>query len=149
MLGNITKKLRLLGFDSKFLPDIEDNNLLEIMRNEQRILITKDKELAKKSEKQNLRAIFLTVNDESEQFLQIKKEINLGNFAIKVNKTRCTLCNGELKLVEKNSVLEKVPDKVLKNTDKFWSCSSCSKIYWEGTHIKKLQDFVRRLNDKK
>jgi len=148
MLGNIAKKLRLLGFDSEFLPDIEDNNLLEIMRKEQRILITKDKELAKKSEKQNLRAIFLTINDESEQFLQIKKEINLGNFAIEVNKTRCTLCNGELNLVEKNSVLEIVPDKVLKNIDKFWRCSSCSKIYWEGTHIKKLQEFVRRLNDK-
>jgi len=148
MLGNLAKKLRLLGFDSKFLPDIEDNNLLEIMRNEQRILITKDKELAKKSEKQNLRAIFFTINDESEQFLRIKKEINLENFAIVVNKTRCTLCNGELNSVEKNSVLEKVPGKVLKNVDKFWRCSSCNKIYWEGTHITKLQDFVRRLNDK-
>ena len=148
MLGNLAKKLRLLGFDAKFCLDNEDNNLLKILSSEDRILITRDKELAEKSNKQNLQVIFLTTKNEDEQFLQIKKQIHLENFDISVNKTRCTLCNGELNRVEKNEIKNKIPYNVTQKTNDFWQCSSCKKIYWEGTHIKHLQSYVSRLNEK-
>ena len=45
MLGNIAKKLRLLGYDTKYSSDINDNDLIESAKNEQRIIISKDNEL--------------------------------------------------------------------------------------------------------
>ena len=69
-------------------------------------------------------------------------------FDISVNNTRCTLCNGELNHVEKNTIKNKIPYNVFQKTNDFWKCSSCKKIYWEGTHIKRLQSFVSRLNEK-
>ena len=148
MLGNLAKKLRLFGFDAKFCLDRGDNDLLKILRSENRILITRDKELAEKSNKQNLQVIYLMTNNEDEQLLQIKKQIQLENFDISVNRTRCTLCNGELCHVEKNEIKNKIPYNVTQKTNDFWKCSSCKKIYWEGTHIKHLQSFVSRLNEK-
>ena len=48
MLGNIAKKLRLIGYDSKYFSDIDDEKLIDIARNENRIIISKDEELIKK-----------------------------------------------------------------------------------------------------
>ena len=147
MLGNLAKKLRLLGFDAKFCLDNKDNNLSKILKNEDRILITRNIKLAEKFNKQNLQVIYLTTNNEDEQFFQIKEQTQIKIFDISVNNTRCTLCNGELNHVEKNTIKNKIPYNVFQKTNDFWKCSLCKKIYWEGTHIQHLQSFVRKLND--
>ncbi len=64
------------------------------------------------------------------------------------NTTRCTLCNGQLYSINKNKILGKVPKGVLSNTENFWECDACNKIYWEGTHIDRFQKFVVELNEK-
>jgi len=37
---------------------------------------------------------------------------------------------------------------VYQRQDEFWICTDCQKIYWAGTHFKKLQEFVSRLNQR-
>ena len=51
MLGKLAKKLRLLGYDTAYSSDIDDEDLIRIAKNENRILITKDVQLARKAEK--------------------------------------------------------------------------------------------------
>ena len=41
MLGNIAKKLRLLGYDSKYNAEINDNDLLNMAKIENRIIVFK------------------------------------------------------------------------------------------------------------
>ena len=146
MLGNVAKKLRLMGFDSKYFSNKTDDEILKIIQNEDRILITKDEELSKRAEKLGFEPILMTGNDELRHFKEIKQKISL-DFSIKCEMTRCTVCNGELNSVEKNLIKDKIPKKVIENKNSFWKCISCKKIYWEGTHITHLQDFVRRLNE--
>ena len=46
MLGNIAKKLRLLGFDAEYFSDIDDSQLVEKAKIENRILISRDKKFS-------------------------------------------------------------------------------------------------------
>ena len=147
MLGNLAKKLRLLGYDTKYFANKLDDELIKIVHDENRILITKDEQLYKRTKKLEFEPIFLTGTDELNNFLQIKNILNIKQFSIKGDTARCTLCNGKLIYVNKNQILEKIPTKVAEIEKNFWECDSCSKIYWEGTHILHLQEFVRRLND--
>ncbi len=148
MLGNLAKKLRLLGYDSLYSSSIEDDKLLHIAKNENRVIITKDVQLIHKAKKYQIAGIQITKNEEIEQFLQINEKANLGKCTISGRNSRCPVCNGELKYTEKNDILENVPTGVLENMNDFWTCKKCGKIYWEGTHIKNLQKFNAELNDR-
>ena len=146
MLGTISKKLRILGYDSTFSPDIEDEKLLNNANDENRIIITKDVVLTKKAEKLLVDFILLTKNDEVEQFNEIKSFLNIDSFLVSPEKSRCTTCNGVLKIAQKESVTGIVEPNVIKFTNKFWECILCKKIFWNGSHIKNLQAFFQQVN---
>ena len=71
MLGNIARKLRLLGYDSQYFSDIDDEKLIESAIKEKRIIISKDVELINKAKKLGIRSIHSTQKDEIEQFFEI------------------------------------------------------------------------------
>ena len=71
MLGNLAKKLRVLGYDSSYFSSIEDEKLLTIAKNEKRIILTKDEQLVKTAQNQEILAILIRGNDELEQIAQI------------------------------------------------------------------------------
>ena len=148
MLGNIAKKLRLMGYDSSYFSDIEDNELIKLAKNDKRIIISRDEELVQKAQKSDLEAIFLKNKEEIEQFREIIGELNLENIQINGDKARCPICNSKTSPINKKNIQEKVPVKVLENNEKFWRCENCEQIFWEGTHIKNLQKFVEELNGK-
>lgn len=146
MLGKLSKKLRLLGYDSLYSSNMEDDEVLRLAKNENRVLITKDVPLTQKAQKQQIVTIQITKDDEIEQFLQINEKIKLGKCTVSGGNSRCPVCNGKLEYVEKKDVAEKVPTTVFKNMNNFWKCTKCEKIYWEGTHITNLQKFTEELN---
>lgn len=148
MLGNLAKKLRILGYDSKYFSTIEDDKLVLIAKNEKRIVVTKDEQLVKNAEKQNIACVLIRGNDELEQIVQINAKIKLGQFSVETDNSYCIECNGKLQQVEKFRIIGKIPEGVLGREKKFWMCDSCKKIYWEGTHFQKLQEFAAKLNDR-
>lgn len=147
MLGNLAKKLRILGYDSKYFSSIEDDKLILIAKNEKRIILTKDEQLTKNAEKQNIGFVLIRGSDESEQIMQINAKIKLDRFVVDTNNSRCIVCNGSLQPVEKYRIIGKIPEGILEREKKLWMCDSCKKIYWEGTHFEKLQEFATKLND--
>ncbi|MCE9617267.1 MAG: Mut7-C RNAse domain-containing protein [Nitrosarchaeum sp.] len=148
MLGNIARKLRLLGYDSQYFSDIYDEKLIDNARKEKRIIISKDEELIKKAQKLGMRSVHIIKEDEVEQFLEIINIINLKRIQINRDTARCPKCNSVTKSVDKDIIKEKIPQGVLKLNDKFWICKHCNQIYWEGTHIKNLQEFVGKVNER-
>jgi uncharacterized protein len=148
MLGNLTKKLRILGYDSKYFSSIEDDKIISIAKNEKRIILTKDEQLTNTAEKQNASFVLIRGNDELEQIVQINTKFKLDKFVIVTDNSRCIVCNGKLELVEKYRIIGKIPEGVLEREKKFWMCDSCKKVYWEGTHFEKLQEFATKLNDR-
>lgn len=147
MLGNIAKKLRLLGYDSKYFSDIDDKQLIVTAKKEDRIIISKDENLIKKSKRLGMKPIFVMENNEIEQFLEIISQVKL-NTQINGDAARCPKCNSNTELVDKKSIKEKVPQRVNQINEKFWRCSACEQIYWEGTHIKNLQKFLGKINER-
>jgi uncharacterized protein with PIN domain len=148
MLGKLVKKLRLLGYNSFYSSSMEDDKLIQLAKNENRILVTKDVPLAHKATKKQIMNVQITSDDEIEQFLQINEKASLGKCTVSGGNSRCPVCNGELQYTEKKDVSEKVPAGVFENMKDFWKCTKCEKIYWEGTHIKNLQQFTMKLNER-
>ena len=148
MLGNLVKKLRILGYDSKYFSSMEDDKIISIAKNEKRIILTKDEQLTKTAEKQNVSFVLIRGNDELNQIEQINAKIILDKFVVDTNNSRCIVCNGKLESVEKYRIIGKIPEGILEREKKFWMCDSCKKIYWEGTHFTKLQEFAAKLNDR-
>ena len=93
-------------------------------------------------------SILISDTDEISQMIRIKNEMNLPNFVIDVNKSRCKICNGVLNKISKDKIEKFVPEGVLNNNEMFWACMSCQKIYWQGSHIDNLKKFVVSLNER-
>jgi len=142
MLGNIAKKLRIMGYDTKYLADIEDDELIRISKMDKRIIISKDKDLVSRAKKDELEAIFLKNNQEIEHFREIINNSNLKIIKIDGERARCPKCNSKTELIIKKNIHKEIPKKVLEYNEKFWICKVCNKIFWEGTHIKNIQKFM-------
>ena len=148
MLGNIAKKLRLMGYDSKYASDIQDDDLINLARNEQRIIISRDENLVKMALKLEIKSIFLEKQEETKQFHEIIDKLNLKIIEINGDRARCPLCNTKTKFVTKDKVRNKISAKILEQNEKFWECENCRKIFWEGSHIRNLRKFVSELNER-
>ena len=146
MLGNIAKKLRLFGFDSEYFSDIDDSKLIEKAKNENRMIISRDRHLIDRAKKNEVLSIYVTKENELEQFLEILETTNLRLDGISGDAARCTKCNSTTSQISKLKIGNKIPQGVLEFNDKFWKCDKCEQIYWEGTHIKNLQEFVHKIN---
>ena len=148
MLGKLTRWLRMLGFNVTYSVKLNDAELLELAKKENRVIVTKDEALAKTADKISIPIVLIRGDNEISQIIEIATKIGLSNFIMDTNSARCVNCNGRLESVEKSRLENKVPTGVYQRQDQFWICIDCQKIYWTGTHFKKLQEFVSRLNQR-
>jgi uncharacterized protein with PIN domain len=148
MLGNIAKKMRLFGYDTEYFSDIDDQQLINIAEKEDRVIISRDENLIEKSRKNGLRHVFITKNNEIEQFQEIINCIKLDVSEISGDTARCPKCNSLTKQVDRTSIKEKVPQRIFEMNERFWQCIGCNQIYWEGTHIRNLQKFAGKINER-
>jgi uncharacterized protein with PIN domain len=144
MLGTLAKWLRIYGFDTFFGTNkMSDDELLEISKNENRILITRDKKLVYVARRENIKTIELTETDIDEQINAVLSETKIDKKKIL---SRCILCNFEVEEIKKETVKEKVPARVFENNEKFWFCKKCNKIYWKGSHYEKMIEKINALS---
>ncbi len=142
MLGSLAKWLRIFGFDTFYAnSEITDEDLLKIAKKENRTVITRDKELSQKAQKQNINLIQIKTIDLEKQLNQV---LNLTKVDKELILTRCTLCNSLISKIKKSDVKGKVPEKVFDNNDKFWFCSNCNKFYWTGSHYDKINEKINK-----
>ena len=143
MLGTLAKWLRLLGFDVYFVNgEMSDDDLIEVAKEEKRIIISRDKGLLRKAKKVGLETIPIETTDLDQQIREVIKVCKANKEKIL---TRCSLCNSVLREIDKKEVEGKVPDKVYKSHEKFWYCDKCRKIYWKGSHWVKIMERIKEL----
>jgi len=136
MLKRTAAWCRIFGVDGLHAKDMDDSEILKTAKSEERILVTRDEELAKRCESAGMRVIMLKNDKLEDQLNQLKSE--LGNIFTFPDKTRCPACNGELEITDKEKVKGKVIDNVYEQNEKFWVCKECGKAYWEGSHWKNI-----------
>jgi uncharacterized protein len=56
--------------------------------------------------------------------------------------TRCTACNGPLRLVPKAEVEPLLQPGTARTYQAFSRCQDCGQVYWRGAHSKRLQALI-------
>lgn len=140
MLGTLAKWLRILGYDAAYARSGNDDALVERAATEQRLLLTRDKELAERTDN----AILIGSTELEEQ---VQRVIEASGADIREDAllTRCTVCNMPVVAVDKAQVKEEVPPHAYRKHERFWKCPSCGRVYWKGTHWDNMRRFIQRL----
>ncbi|WP_455278098.1 Mut7-C RNAse domain-containing protein [[Eubacterium] cellulosolvens] len=150
MLGNITRWLRLLGYDVEYEKVQNDNELLIRSKQEKRILLTSDTELFRLAKRRGLTTALVKKTSPEEALSKLSEKFNI-HLVFDEMRSRCPTCGFPLKIVNKNSIREKIPKNTYRRYDEFWMCSSllCSKIYWRGNHWKKISQTLKEARKEK
>jgi uncharacterized protein with PIN domain len=143
-LGKLARRLRLLGLDTAYEHEADDSRLLEIMASEDRALLTRDRRLLMHS----------IVRDgycphSSDAYAQTREVLH--RYSLDPERlarwTRCLCCNRPLESVEKSEVAGRLAGEplTLRYFDEFRRCTGCERIYWQGSHVEKLEAMLRQL----
>jgi uncharacterized protein with PIN domain len=144
MLGTLTRYLRFMGYDTLSANSLEPGNtqedtaLLGIARTEGRILLTRDRELARRG---GDTAVFV----EGENVMaQIRTLSSLGLITPVVVMDRCSLCNTELRPATDAEVeaADYAPGRRI--SLEFFLCPTCHRLYWMGSHGRNLVASLRK-----
>jgi len=137
MLGSLARWLRFMGHDTAYPNVMEDRALIAKAREEGRILVTRDRELAGRFDG----AVQVRSDDLEEQIREVAAVLPLR---VLDPLSRCSLCNSTLEPVPRDTVRDAVPEGVFARHDAFHRCPSCGKVYWQGSHWGKM---IERLNN--
>ncbi len=143
MLGKLAKWLRILGFDAAYYSDISDEELIDSAIIEKRILLTRDRMLARRKDIDI--SLLIESEDPFEQLKQVLEHFASNEIKVKIF-SRCLECNTPLITIEKKQVEGKVPPYVFKTQKHFAYCSRCERIFWRGTHIDNVLKKISHLN---
>jgi len=144
MLGTLTRYLRFMGYDTASANDLaggnalEDTLLLDRSTAEDRILLTRDAELARRGKE---RAVYIISEDAMEQLAQL---VNRGLVVRRVTMSRCSLCNALLRPATPGEIEGAAYAPREKAGLLFRWCDHCRKLYWNGSHGRKLEDRICR-----
>lgn len=141
MLGKLAKWLRIAGLDVSYKNDIEDRVLIDQALSEDRIILTRDRNIKKRKIVKDCLLIHSDhLEEQIRQFFETYRISSTeGSFC------RCIRCNTLLKDVDKRALKGRVPAYVLETTDKFKQCDSCKRVYWAGTHRENAEGFLKRV----
>jgi uncharacterized protein with PIN domain len=138
-LGSLARRLRLLGLDAAWTPDADDADLVARAVTEDRMLLTQDRGLLKRSAVRSRGALVRGKGGE-EQLADV-----LNRFAPPLAPfTRCTACGGRLQPVPKAEVAHLLEPGTRRSYCDFSRCATCGRIFWRGAHARRIEDMVRR-----
>ncbi|MFX1563873.1 MAG: Mut7-C RNAse domain-containing protein [Promethearchaeota archaeon] len=144
MLGSLARWLRLLGFDTLYIDDKADKDILAMIG--KRILLTRDKQLLLRAHKQGLKIINPGTPPISSMLQRLQEELQI-TYNLDPTQSRCSLCNSLLKPVKPEEVQDRVPKGSLSRHDQFWECTNpkCQQVFWQGHHWKRIQQTLKEV----
>lgn len=137
-LGKLATSLRMLGFDTLYRNDYSDEELAQISATQQRILLTRDKGLLMRS--LVTYGYYVRETDPWRQVVEVLRRFEL--FKLVTPFQRCLRCNGLLKPVDKEAIVDQLPQNIQMYINEFHRCSQCSQIYWKGSHYERMQQSI-------
>ena len=144
-VGRLARWLRIAGFDTIFINDLDDNRLVRLALSEGRVLLTKDTQILKRrvATTGRLKVILIESEEVKAQLRQVVRALNLGD-EIKPF-TLCLECNQPLVPREKEDVKELVPPYIFQTQTQYMQCPTCHRVYWRGTHWQRMSGELERI----
>ncbi len=140
-LGRLASYLRLAGFDTAYEPPWDDAVLAQRSAEEDRVLLTRDRDLLKRPIVR--RGYFVQSTRPREQFAELVNRFELRRLMRPFS--RCARCNALLRQVAKAAVLDRLQPRTRQMHDEFVECPSCRRVYWHGSHHARLASWFSRI----
>ncbi len=139
MVGRLARYLRFVGCDTAYVRGLLDDEVLARAEREDRILLTRDRELARRAG----RVVLLTSPRLADQWKQVRSAVPTTPGAVAF--VRCTVCNGLLVSYTAGGNRpdpDGVPwDRVAQGL-RLYQCSECGHLYWEGSHTARVRQQI-------
>jgi len=142
-VGKLVRNLRLLGFDVVHDQYAKNSEILRKMKEDNRILLTRDRNILMCNEVQY--GCYIYSNEPFKQTVEVVQRFKLVDAINAI--TRCSLCNSLLEPVQKKEILHRLKPLTKKYFEEFVRCTRCDKIYWHGSHHIKLRQFIKRVEE--
>jgi len=140
-LGKLAGYLRMLGFDTTYSNRFSDQELVRISCAEKRTLLTRDRGVLKYSAVTH--GYWLRETDSRRQAAEVVRRFDLAQTLHPL--TRCMVCNALLKEASTAEVRDRVPLGTLEWCHAFWECTGCKRVYWHGSHCRRMQRWIEQL----
>ena len=140
-LGKLAKYLRVLGFDTSYSNKLNEKEIINISNDEKRTILTRSIFLLKN--RNVIRGYWIRSQDPHQQLIQVIHFSDLLSGIILFK--RCSECNGLLCTVPKEEIEDRLLPNTIKYFQEFHMCSNCFKIYWKGSHFKKILSFSENI----
>ncbi|HUU77809.1 MAG TPA: Mut7-C RNAse domain-containing protein [candidate division Zixibacteria bacterium] len=149
MYNRLARWLRILGYDTLFDSSFSDKDYLEKAKNESRILITRNENLASRASKLALKAVQVDAPTIEERLIKLYKEANI---ALSLNDdviSRCSKCNSEIEPIQKKDIENLLLEGTKNQYNEFWICKNinCQQIYWKGPHWDKMKKSLEKCKE--
>lgn len=140
-LGRLAAYLRALGFDTLYERYADDADLAGLSSADDRVLLTRDIGLLKR--KNVALGYWLRSKQPREQLREIALQFGLAEWADPF--TRCLHDNAPLESVAKRDIDARLEPGTRARHHRFWRCTRCDRLYWEGSHHARMQQFFAAL----
>jgi uncharacterized protein with PIN domain len=137
-LGKLAKYLRMLGFDTLYQNDYEDDKIIEISVNEKRIILTRDIGILKNGKVTH--GYWVRSQKPKIQLNEVLERFDLNSQIEPLN--RCIECNGQIIRADKEEISALLKPRTRKYFHEFFQCTNCRKVYWEGSHYSKMLEKI-------
>jgi uncharacterized protein len=135
-LGALARRMRLVGIDTAYHNDCDDPTLVIQANAERRVLLTQDRGLLRRKNLWFGAYVYGIRADGQLDDLLRRFALPLAPW------TRCTACNGELRVATREEVESEVEAGTLDKVDAFARCRACDRVYWHGAHGGHLDEIV-------
>lgn len=140
-LGGLARLLRLSGFDTCYDNHYDDAELVALALREGRIVLTRDRELLKRRELTH--GCFVHALRPAEQAAELFARLDLARSARPF--TLCLECNAPLQPIDAVAIAHRLPPDVRARHSRFSTCARCRRVFWEGSHWRRMREVVDRL----
>lgn len=140
-LGKLAKYLRFAGFDCLLIPFLDDHGIVSEGTRDNRIILSRDIGLLK--HKRVKYGYWLRSQMPEEQFKEVVQHFRIKEQDLNPCQ-RCTTCNGKIKSIEKYDIIEDLKPGTKKYFDEFFQCQNCGRIYWKGSHYKRMRQWLEK-----
>ncbi|MFC3997388.1 Mut7-C RNAse domain-containing protein, partial [Nocardiopsis sediminis] len=135
-LGALARRLRLLGVDTAYANDLDDDALIDQANAEQRVLLTQDRALLHRRSLGSGAYVRGSAPDDQMRDVIERFVPPLAPW------TRCPACNGPVAPVDKDAIADRLEPGTRRTYDTFTQCGSCGRLYWPGAHHDRLAGIV-------
>ena len=142
-VARLVRWLRAVGVDTIWEDAISDADLVRRAIEERRFVLTLDKLILHEFRADNV--VLLSGEEPLAQFAEVIERFKIRKPAVLF--TRCLVCNTPLRKPDSQEITNNVPEAVRQATEEFQFCASCNKIYWEGTHTRRMREAIEKMFD--